>query len=40
MAVPVLLYGGETWVPTKNIKNEIQTSEMKFLRRTNGCTGL
>ena len=38
MTVPVFLYGSETWVPTKKIKNQIQTSEMKFLRRTKGCT--
>ena len=30
------LYGCETCVPTKKIKTQIQTSEMKFLRRTKG----
>ena len=34
MTVPVLQHGCETRIPTKKIKNQIQNSEMKFMRRT------
>ena len=34
MAVPVYYMDLKTLVSTKKIKNQIQTSEMKFLRRT------
>ena len=38
MAIPSLLYGCETWAPTKKQINRIQTEEMRFLRQVNGCT--
>ncbi len=38
IAVPTLMCVSKTWVNTKNIKNEIQTAEMKFLRNTLGCS--
>ncbi|KAK7788325.1 hypothetical protein R5R35_014440 [Gryllus longicercus] len=38
MAVPTLLYGCESWVLTQKTLTTIQSSEMKFLRRINGCT--
>jgi hypothetical protein len=31
MAVPVLLYGSETWTPRKRDWNRIQAAEMKYL---------
>lgn len=40
MAVPLLLYGSETWVINKKISSRIQSAEMSFLRRTKGCTRL
>lgn len=40
MAVPVLMYGSETWVNKKKYQNAIQSSEMKFLRSVNKCTKL
>jgi hypothetical protein len=38
MAVPVLLYGSETWTLTKRDWNRIQAAEMKYLRTVKGCT--
>ena len=32
MAIPMLLYGSESWTLTKQDKRNIETSEMKFLR--------
>jgi hypothetical protein len=32
MAVPVLLYGSETWTPRKRDWNRIQAAEIKYLR--------
>jgi hypothetical protein len=40
MAVPVRLYGSETWTPRKRDLNRIQAAEMKYLRTVKGCTGL
>jgi hypothetical protein len=40
MAVPVLLYGIETWTSRKRDWNRIQASEMKYLRTVKGCTRL
>jgi hypothetical protein len=40
MAVPVLLYGSETWTLRKRDWNRIQAAEMKYLRTVKGCTGL
>ena len=40
MATPVFLHGSEIWVPTKQIKTRIQSTEWTFLRRTKGCTKL
>ena len=31
MAVPILLYRSETWVPTQKDLNKIQFAERKFL---------
>ena len=38
MATPVLTYGSETWTMTRNDKRRVRTSEMKFLKKTKGCT--
>ncbi|PSN51713.1 hypothetical protein C0J52_12307 [Blattella germanica] len=38
MAIPTLLYGCESWLPTQRATNRIQSCEMKFLRKTKGCT--
>jgi hypothetical protein len=38
MAVPVLLYGSETWAPRKRDWNRIPAAEMKYLRTVKGCT--
>ena len=38
MTVLVLLYGCEKCAPTKKIKKQIQSSEIKFLRRSKGYT--
>jgi hypothetical protein len=38
MAVPVLLYGSETWALRKGDWNRIQAAEMKYLRTVKGCT--
>jgi hypothetical protein len=40
MAVPVILYGSETWTPRKRDWNRIQVAEMKYLRTVKGCTRL
>jgi hypothetical protein len=40
MAVPVLLYGSETWTPRKRNWNRIQAAEMKYLITVKGCTRL
>jgi hypothetical protein len=40
MAIPALMYGGETWVPTKKVQTRIQSTEMNFLWKTEGCTKL
>ena len=37
-AVPVLLYGFETWIPAKKHLSRIHASEMRFLRFLKGCT--
>jgi hypothetical protein len=38
MAVPVLLYGSETWTPRKRDWNRILAAEMKYLRTVKRCT--
>lgn len=38
MAVPVVLYGSETWVLSKREKNRIRASEMRFLKAVKVCT--
>ncbi|MFP3020755.1 MAG: hypothetical protein ACEY3F_05440, partial [Wolbachia sp.] len=38
MAVLVLTYDSETCITTRRDEQRIQTSEMKFLRRTTGCS--
>ena len=38
MAVPVLMYGSESWINTKKGDSKIQAAEMRFLRRVKGCT--
>lgn len=38
MAVSVLLYRCEMWVPARNVMNPIERSEMSFLKRTKSCT--
>jgi hypothetical protein len=40
MAVPVLLYGSETWTPRKRDWKIIQEAEMKYLRTVKRCTRL
>jgi hypothetical protein len=40
MAVPVILYGSETWTPRKRDWNRIQAAEMKYLRTVKRCTRL
>lgn len=37
MAIPILLYGSETWTLRKEEERAIQTSEMRFLRSVKGC---
>jgi hypothetical protein len=38
MAIPVLLYGCETWTLKKIDWNRIQAAEMKYLRTVKSCT--
>jgi hypothetical protein len=40
MAVPVLLYGSETWTLRNRDWNIIQAAEMKYVRTVKGCTRL
>jgi hypothetical protein len=40
MAVPVRLYGSETWAPRKSDWTRIQAAEIKYLRKVKGCTRL
>jgi hypothetical protein len=40
MAVPVLLYGSETWTPRKRDWNRIQAAEMRYLIGVKGCPRL
>jgi hypothetical protein len=40
MAVPVLVYGSETWTLRKRDWKRIQAAEMKYLRTVKGCTRL
>jgi hypothetical protein len=40
MAVPVLLYGSETWTLRKRDWNRIQAAETKYLVTVKGCTRL
>ncbi|XP_063904758.1 uncharacterized protein LOC135123812 [Zophobas morio] len=35
---PILIFGSESWTVTKKIKSQIQSMEMKFLRRVMGIT--
>lgn len=36
MAVPLLKYGYENWVPSRVDRNDTETEEKKFLRRVSG----
>jgi hypothetical protein len=38
MAIPVLLFGCETWPLKKTDWNRIQAADMKYLRTVKGCT--
>ena len=38
LALPVLLYGSETWTINARGARRITTAEMKFMRRTAGYT--
>ena len=38
MAVPVLMYGSESWILKEADKNKIQAAEMRFLRKVKGCS--
>jgi hypothetical protein len=40
IATPGLLYGNETWVPTKKIQSRIQCTEMILLQKIMGCRKL
>jgi hypothetical protein len=40
IAVPVILYGSETWTLRKRDWNRIQAAEMKYLRTVKGCASL
>ena len=38
LALPVLLYGSETWTIKASDARRITAAEMKYMRRTSGCT--
>ena len=38
MAVPVLMFGSESWTLTQNQRKRIEAAEMTFLRRAKECT--
>lgn len=38
MAVPIMMYGSETWTLHSKDLSRIQAAKMKFLRMVNGCT--
>ena len=38
MAIPTLLHGCESWVPTQRTMDRIQNCEMKLLRKIKGRT--
>jgi len=38
LALPVLLYGSETWTVKASDARRITVAEMKYMRRTAGCT--
>jgi hypothetical protein len=38
MAIPVLLYGYETWTLQKTDWNRIQAAEIKYLKTVKDCT--
>jgi len=38
LALPVLLYGSETWTIKARDARRITAAEMKYVRRTAGCT--
>jgi hypothetical protein len=40
MALPVLLYGSETWTIKTKDMSKIQATEMRYLRSVKGCTKL
>jgi uncharacterized protein YydD (DUF2326 family) len=40
MALPVLLYGRETWAIKTKDMSKIQATEMRYLRSVKGCTKL
>ena len=40
MTVSLLMYGCESWVPTRKILNRIQSLKMSFKNKTKGCTRL
>jgi DNA/RNA endonuclease YhcR with UshA esterase domain len=40
MTAPILMHGSETWVHSQKEMNKIQAAEMRFLRKTKGCTRL
>jgi hypothetical protein len=40
MAVPVILYGSETWTLRKRDWNRTQAADMKYLRTVKGFTRL
>jgi hypothetical protein len=40
MALPVLLYGSETWAIETKDMSKIQATEMRYLRSVEGCTKL
>jgi hypothetical protein len=38
VAAMMLMFGSETWVHSQKEVNNIQTAEMRFLRKVKGCT--